>query len=164
MNDESEIDWQKDCWRGANGSRIWALSRGVHNLSNLVRAIFGPFLNHSWTNFRAKWTVDPWLRVSSFLLSARILKRIRRNIARVSFSFKHGFIILNRFVCRIFSWREIKIFSSSKPRCWRFQKDFFDIGTTRPTLCLWIKSNVWFVFPTTGYAPFLSIKEFLINL
>ena len=158
MNDESEIDWQKDCWRGANGSRIWALSKGVHNFTNLVRAILGPFLD------QLKGEVDPWLRVSSFLLSARILKRIRRNIARVSFSFKHGFIILNRFVCRIFSWREIKIFSSSKPRCRRFQWDFFDIGKTRPTLCLWIKSYVWFVFPTTGYAPFLSIKEFLINL
>ena len=118
MNDESEIDWQKDCWRGANGSRIWALSRGVHNFSIFVRfwTAFGPTV---WS--RAMWTVDPWLRVSSFLLSARILKRIRRNIARVSFSFKHGFIILNKFVCRIFSWREIKIFSSSNPRCWRFR-------------------------------------------
>ena len=45
MNDESEIDWQNDCWRGANGSRIWALSRGVHNFSIFVRAVMGPVVD-----------------------------------------------------------------------------------------------------------------------
>ena len=45
MNDESEIDWQKDCWRGANGSRIWALSKGVHNFSIFVRAVMGPVVD-----------------------------------------------------------------------------------------------------------------------
>ena len=158
MYDESEIDWQKDCWRGANGSRIWALSRGVHNFFILVQYGTGlgptPGRNGQWIPdweylhfcYRQEfWKEFEGTLLESHFLSNMVLSFWTNSYAEYLAGVKSKFFLRPNHAVDVFN------------------------GTFSDTLCLWIKSNVWLVFPIViwtilyGNFPWGSTKTTIIG-